>query len=282
MSMPRAGTLPGISARVDTTPEKAVIWGNNFALNDVNSLFIGSSAVDATNTPTTTLRAGLLMGKKTSDSKLYQWDAEAVDGTELVAAVLYRGVSTLDEDGVAEDKAWYALLRDMPLLSGNLLIKGTALTGHADEMLARRQLAALGFRLDDELHNGGQALGTPLVNRLETGTTLTPTELQNGYRFILNNAAAVAVTLPAIHAGLVYEFLRIGDEELSISSAAGNDVINGNDAAGSSITFTTAGEHVGACVRVEAIRYGTTVRWLPSVRVVPFGTNNTGLTFGLT
>ncbi len=281
MSLPTYGAGPGIGARESSITEKAVVWGGVDFIRDVNNLLIDSTAVDAANSPVTELRAGLLLGKKTSDSMLYEWDAEAVDGTELVYGVLYRGISMLNASGVVEDKTGHVLLHDMGLIVADLLIKGTAFTSHADEHLARRQLAARGFRLDDDIHGGGRSLGTPIANLNITAATLTPTTAQNGYRFLLSNAASTTVTLPTLEPGLVYDFLRIGDEEMIIASAAGGDVIAGNDLAANSITFTTAGEHIGANVRVESIRYGTTLKWLVTIGVVPFGTANTGLTFGI-
>lgn len=281
MPFPTAGAMPGMTARTDSTPEKSVIWSTENAIHDINNAIIGSAAVDAGATPTTDLRPGLLLGKKTSDSKLYQWDAEASDGTELVAGVLYRPRPMLDSSGSAEDKDGHILLGRMGLIAGDLLIKGTALTSHADEHVARRQLAARGFVLDDENAGAARFVGAALADLEVTGTTLTPTTAQNGYRFFLSNVASVTVTLPTLEPGLVYEFVRVANEELVINSAAGDDIIVGNDASADSITFTTANEHIGARVKLESVRYGTTIKWLASIPVTPFGTDNTGLTYGI-
>ena len=56
------------------------------------------------------------------------------------------------------------------------------------------------------------------------------------------------------------------------TSAAGNDVICGNDLSATSVTFTTSGEHMGVLVRVESINVGTTLKWLMTLPNVPFGT----------
>ena len=111
-----------------------------------------------------------------------------------------------------------------------------------------------------------------LTNVQAAGTTLAPTAAQSGTRFILTNAAAVAVTLPAVAEGLVFEFLRAADEEMAIASAEGDNMIVGNDTEADSITFTTPGEHIGALVRAEGILVGTTAKWLITVPHVPIGT----------
>lgn len=107
-------------------------------------------------------------------------------------------------------------------------------------------------------------------------TTLAPSAAQSGSRFVVTNVAAVAVTLPAVAAGLVYEFLRAADEEMVISSAAGDDMIVGHDVSADSVTFTTAGQQIGAVVRVEGVLVGTTPKWLVTLPLVPFGTGVTG------
>lgn len=267
---PTAGELPGTGAKVTTAPEVAVVFGPEQMRLTANDLIIDSLARDAGNTPTTDLRAGLLLGKQTADGNLYHWDAEATDGTEMIAGVLWRPVKITDNDGVAGDRTGVVLLAS-PLKTADLLIKGAAFIGHADEHLARKQLANA-FVLDDDRHAGTRWAGVPRVDKLITGTTLTPTAAESGTRFCINNAASVTVTMPALEPGLVYEFLRVGDEELVIASAEGDNVIVGNDLSADSITFTTAGQHLGAHVRMQGIRFGTTLKWLPTVLPVPFGT----------
>jgi hypothetical protein len=62
-----------------------------------------------------------------------------------------------------------------------------------------------------------------------------------------------------------------------VSSAAGDDVIVGNDTAADSITYTTTGQQIGAVVDVEAHYINTTtVRWLMTTPQTPFGTGLTG------
>jgi hypothetical protein len=280
MPFPTYGAPAGIGAKELSTPEKAVVFGPEEWQLDFTNVLIGSAAIDAANTPTTELRSGLVLGKKTSDSKLYQWDSTATDGTQKAAGVLYRGISMLDGPGIAQDKQAHVFFRG-GLLVRDLTIKGAAFAGHADEHLARQQLNGCGFVLDDDLCPGSLALGAALVNMEVADAAFTPTAAQSGFRFFMTNGASTTVTLPALKAGLVYEFFRIGDEELVVASAAGSDMIVGNDLSANSVTWTTAGQHIGARLRLEGIKYGSTVKWLPSIIVIPFGTTNAGLAYAI-
>jgi hypothetical protein len=256
---PTYGSTPGIGTIIQTT-ERVVWWGRDENLIQVDNRLIDSTAVDAGNSPTTELRAGLLLGEQTSDGNLYQWNPDAVDGTEVVAAVLLRDISMLGSDGTVEDKIGHLLVGG-PVKVGDLFIEGTAFSGDADEHAARVQMGPR-FLFDDDYAGGPGFLGQALVWKNITAATLTPTAAQNGFGFVMSNAASTTVTLPTIGAGLAYQFLRTGDEEFVVNSAAGDDMIVGNDLSADGITFTTAGEHMGVIVRVESLYVGTTLKWL--------------------
>lgn len=66
-------------------------------------IVIDSTARDATNTPTTTLRKGLVLGKVTATGVYMEYDAGASDGTETARVILDDEISVLDEDGTAAD-----------------------------------------------------------------------------------------------------------------------------------------------------------------------------------
>jgi len=272
-SIDHYGALPGIGSLKETS-EKVVWWGREEHNLYVDNLIIDSTAVDAGSSPTTELRAGLIMGKKTSDGNLYQWNPDATDGTEVVYGVLYRDISMLDVDGVVEDKYGHILLAGS-MKAADLLIEGTAFTSSTAEHLARRQMVGSGrFIIDDDPLGGAAFLGGALKNKTVTGDT-TVTAADNGTRFVATTADA-DFTLPTLEAGLVFEFLRASDHELKVTSAAGDDLIVGNDLAADSVTFTTASEQIGVLVRVEAIYVGTTLKWLVTYPLPPLGTGVTG------
>jgi len=280
MNVQSYGALPGITS-IRQNAEKAVWWGREHFNLDFSNLTIVSTAVDAGSSPTTDLRAGLLLGKVTASGKLTTWNPDAADGSEVVAGVLLRDLSMLSDEGVAEDKYGHVLIAAC-VRSADLLIEGTVFTSSADQYLARNQMVGSGrFVFDDDVLAGSAFLGCPLRTINDTTQALTPTVAQNGSRFTLSNAATVTVTLPALKAGLVYEFLRTGDEEFIVASAEGDNLIVGNDLSADSITFTTAGNHIGACVRVEGIYVAGTAKWLVTLPNVPIGTGVNTLPFSL-
>ena len=183
-----------------------------------------------------------------------------------------------DFDATNQDRVAGIIVR-APLKAAQLLIEGTAFVGDTDEFLARRQLWAMGCILDDDTN--GQLAGAAKRFERVTGTTDTLTASQNGTKLFYSNAASVTVTLPALIPGLVFDLVREGDEEFIVASAAGDDVIVGNDLSADSVTFTTASEHIGAWVRVESAYLGTTLKWHMSLPQIPFGTDGTGLTFSI-
>lgn len=64
-------------------------------------ILLDENTVDAGNTPTTTLRKGLCLGKITATDKYKEYDDSAVDGSEVFAGVLSDEIDMLNGgDGV--------------------------------------------------------------------------------------------------------------------------------------------------------------------------------------
>jgi hypothetical protein len=262
---------PGQGAAVFTTDREIVAVGyDNLCL--FKSVVISSAARDAGSTPTTVLRPGLLLGKVTSSGEFEEWDADASDGTQNIAGINRTDITVLDQYGTAVDRVPPSVYQRGVFMASQLLIQGSALVGHADEFLARRQLWNAGCVLDDDMF--GYLAGGGSRVALVTGTADTITAAENGTTLFYNNAAAVAVTLPAIQPGLEYEIVRTADEELVVSSGEGDNIIMGNDLSADSVTFTTAGEQIGARVKVRSVYVGTTLKWLIEIVTVPFSTDN--------
>lgn len=272
--------VPGVGSERAVT-ESEILWGADQARNGVlwKSDVISGASRDAGNTPTTVLRPGLLMGRVSASGELEEWDADAADGSQDLAGILDTELRATDFDATNQDRVFRVLVARAPIKARKLLIQGSAFLGHADEYLARRQLAGAGFIFDDDPFGFKAGFG----KRIErvSGTTDTLTADQNGMTLLYSNAASVTVTLPAIKAGLEYTLIREGDEEFVVTSGEGDNVIVGNDLSADSITFTTASEHIGAGVRVRSIYVNTTLKWLLEVLPVPLGTDLSGFTFGL-
>lgn len=274
--------VPGQGA-ISSTQEREILWGgtdNQIRVLRTMSTY-SSTLVDAGNTPTTLIRAGNLVGPIGSDpttSEMAIWDPLAVDGTQFYAGVVPINIK-MTEDGTAADKVYHRIV-SAPLRASRLLIKGAAFVGHAYEYLARQQMNLAGCILDDD--PCGFLSGNVARTFYDTTTALTPTAAQNGGTFFLSNAAAVAVTLPTIKAGLRYTFVRTADEEMTVTGTGA--LLVGNSATAGTITFTTAGQQIGAAVQVEAkyIASAGTLKWVTTMPWAFFGTGTASMAYAIT
>jgi hypothetical protein len=259
---------PGVGA-AQFSVEAEIMWGGN--KGGVEVLYadanVSSEAVDAGSVPTNVLRKGLLMGRLNADGKLVEWDSLANDGSADLRGVLDVEQRMVDGLGIARG-TFPRLLIHAPLKASKLLIKGAAMIGHADEYLARRNLHQMGFRLDDD--PVGYLAGLT-YRQAEKTTNYTVVAADNG-TFFIATTAAVVFTLPAIKPGLSFTFFRYDAFTMGVVTPTPDDLIVGNDNSADSVTWQTAGNMVGACVRVRAIRVGAALRWLPEVAPVPFST----------
>ncbi|MFW6158990.1 MAG: head decoration protein [Planctomycetota bacterium] len=67
------------------------------------AVVLDAAARDSGNSPETTLRKGLVLGKVTASGKYKEYDGGASDGTETARAILADEVDLLDESGTAVD-----------------------------------------------------------------------------------------------------------------------------------------------------------------------------------
>lgn len=260
--------MPGVGA-VSASADRQIFWGGDDSKIEILRADkpIVSTATDAGNTPTTTLRRGLLMGKVTSSGKLSAWNPDATDGTENIFGTLEHEQQMLDQFGTAGDRQGVCVVK-APLKATGLLIEGTALVGATDEYLARRMLGLMGCRLDDDPQNWLSGLVT---RNSVKATNYTVVAADNGTRFFAVTADAT-FTLPAIKAGLEFQFIRASDHEIVVASAAGDDLVVGGDLAADSVTVTTAGQQIGATIDVKGVYLNGTLKWLVTMPVPPYST----------
>ena len=207
--------VPGTGASVFSA-ERQILWGGDESRIKVlrNSVYpLSSAMVDAGNSPTNWIREGLILGKISSSGKLIQWDPTATDGSESIFGVLGIQQDMVDGNNVAVDR-YCPVLVVAPVKASQLLIGGSALVGHANEYVARRQLHLIGFVLDDD-PQGYKAGVTP--RQAVKATDYTVVAADNGTQFIAITANAT-FTLPAIKVGLSFEFVRASDHNLVVSS----------------------------------------------------------------
>jgi Bacteriophage lambda head decoration protein D len=208
-----------------------------FGTSDV----ISSAASDAGNTPTSTLRAGLLLGKITSSGKLLQYSPTATDGTQIVYGICPWPVVLVDADNNAQDKA-------LAVCIGGY-VKGGSL--YNLDLQARSQMRGRFFFDDAGGLNGGHLYFPWKTQISKTGTTYQVTAADNGTLFDNTGAGGnIAYTLPAIANGLCFGFLALAAGTVTVASTEGTNMVTFNNASASSVAFSTSGHIIGGLFRI--------------------------------
>jgi hypothetical protein len=229
------GGVPGIGPKFESQ-ENQVWWGHeNLQIRDPLAI-VASTATDVGNTPTSVLRAGLVMGKITASGKWGAYSVSATNGLEVALGVLSHAVQMLDPTGVAADR------QGITILIGGLL-KGGSLYGL--DANARRQLSRR-FIFDDDLLgvSGSSFAGGAFLREISKAADYTVVAADNLTEFVAT--AAAVFTLPAIGKGYRFKFRQTADANLTISSAEGENIVAFNNATADGIAFSTAGNKIGA------------------------------------
>jgi len=146
--------LPGNLDAVESF-EMEITWGRDEVNRTwVRPAVIASTAVDAGNTPTTHLRAGLLMGVVSATGEWKEWDSGETDGTEVIQGVLVQDAST-SQRGTAVQQYGGWVMTGGQVMAARLLVPGAAshtIVGDGAEAAIRTALAAAGFTLDDTIY----------------------------------------------------------------------------------------------------------------------------------
>lgn len=241
--------VAGVGA-IAQTSEREILWGGDAAkgqtLFAVNPACISGAARDSTNTPTTHLRKGLVLGKITASGKYAQYDPTATDGTQVAVAVLYYDLKATDYDANNADRNCTILLGG-PVIASQLV---------GLDQNARAQLAPR-FIFDDDIYGNKNAY--PIVEAKTADYTVVSGD--RGKIFTNEGAAgAVNFTLPTIAKGFYARFFVEANQNLTVTAATGDTMVVFNDAAADSIAFSTASEKIGSAIEVHANASGT--KWL--------------------
>ena len=250
------GNVPGFQSNIESEEKelRAAVEGGNNPITQAK-VVVDSTVADSGNTPTTTIRGGNLMAIAESDGNAYLLDPDADgNGLEKVVGVLDKHLNML-QNGSAADRFW-------KLLTGGV-IKESELLGEDAHALAR--LMRMGMRI---IGSDGfpLAANTALVHhdaQEYVNGAVTVGVADNGKLFVASGGDT-NFTLPTIAHGLAYEFVMASDHELVITGS--NNIIASNDAAASTLTWTTAGEQIGTYVRLRAVyQAASTLKWLPEI-----------------
>ena len=243
------GADPGLQAKVESAEAQITFGHENLRQFDALGKIV-STAVDAGSSPTTMLRAGLVMAKDSSDLWT-PYVKDAGDTTSEARGILFRQTSMLNNiTSSAESK------NQLILVGG--LVKAAAIVNL--DAKVREQFAGR-FVFDDEFTYGGYRGGYLGCSRrvLTKSTDYTVVAADNGTLFIATGAANF--TLPTKAVGLVYEFVQTANSNLVITGSS--DIIADGNAAVSTITCSTSSHKIGSRVRVECVyTAAATLKWI--------------------
>lgn len=231
-------SAPGFTAIQET--EEAQIWASGPDNNHQRfqmKVTIDSTVTDSGNTPTSTLRGGLVMGLKDSDGNAYAYDADANDGTQKIIGVLEKHVNMLDRFGTAEDKF-------SKILNSGIIKLAADLVG--EDKFAIAVLARLGFRFP-QVDPHGSLFGFYPKARYFKAADYTLLDADHGCRFVAT--AAVNFTLPSLATvgpGYWVHLYNAANTDMVITGAANTILIgDAGGAPSTTITFNTANEKMG-------------------------------------
>ena len=123
-------------------------------------------------------------------------------------------------------------------------VKASALIGL--DYVARSQMRGR-FLFDDDLDGHWSQFGPPYQKEGAKTANYTVVAADAGTLFTTTGATgAVTFTLPALAAGLgPFGFLNVVDQNMTVASAAGDDIVALNDASADSLAFSTANQKIG-------------------------------------
>lgn len=225
------GNVPGLGSTIETF-ENAVTFGIAAQLKWWNG-YISSTARDTTNDPTWRLRPGLVLGKIAASGQWAQYDPTATDGTEVASAILAYGLPLYDYLTGTYQSKYYAICIGGNVQAANLY----GLDGQARAQLSSR------FTFDDDL-SGDQWFPWKKFKAKTADYTILAAD---NFTLFHNTGAvgAVNLTLPSLANGYAFGVKVVADQTVTVTSAAGNDIIAFNDAAASSVAFSTPNQKIG-------------------------------------
>lgn len=239
-------SLPGMGDVVETA-EREILWGlhgNNHAPAVWRSGVLNSGTVDAGSDVTTQLRPGLILADLgTGEFKQYD-PASSTAAQRIPAAVLPFSVDMVDGVTGSAAAKYVPLLVGGPVVAGKLI----GLDAWARSVMSKQ------FLFDDFL----QGYRLPQRNEVAKTASYTVVAGDVGTFFTTTGASgAVVFTLPAIAAGLYFWFLNTVDQSMTVTSAAGTDIVTFDNAEATSLAFSTSSEKIGGFLFVQANQAGT-------------------------
>ncbi len=236
------------------------LWGSDATKMRVMTAqaVVSGAARDLGNTPTSILRAGLVMGQITATKKWKEYDPASTDGSQIPAGVLPVELVTVDPlAGTNLDKGAPIVIA-APVKARNLFILGAAFVGHAAEFAVRAAFVNSGCFVFDDDPTGILSGRTKRIVTKAANYTVLSADTGTLFHAI---TGAVTFTLPTRVEGLVYEFLQTTNNAMIINGGAAH-IISANSLTGTSVTFNTASQMIGARARFECANVNGTLKWI--------------------
>ncbi len=250
------GNSYGLGVPVETF-EQAWSWGPQAQLMWAGGQ-IYSGALDLTNTPTTNLRPGLVLGIRTSDGSYTNYNPTATDGSQIAVGVLPVGYTMVDFlTGVGQTKLSWILIGGKVQASKLINL----------DLQARASLAPR-FIFDDNIATPNYRF--PWSNF--ASKTAAYSVLSTDNFTIFDNTGAVGsvtFTLPAIANGYCFGFRVVANQNVIVASNEGGNMIALNNATASSVAFQTGSQLIGGAFMIYSNPAGT--KWI--VENISAGTN---------
>jgi hypothetical protein len=230
------GIIPGLTTSRETY-ENEFRWGSQYQGVFANALIDGA-ARDSGNSPTYELRPGLLLGQVLSTGKYIQYSPTATNGSEVASGILIEGLRTQDFSGNDADR-FYAVLVGGPVRATKVLNL---------DLMARQQMDK--FIFDDI----GNVMGNHWwpFKRFQTKTAAYTVVASDNHTLFDNVGATAAVTftLPVLANGYFFGFRVQADQNVTVASNEGDNMIAFNDVSADSVAFSTGGSLIGGMVWV--------------------------------
>ena len=240
--------LPGMGTPV-STEENDFLWGPIQAWQQMN-VILDASSVDTGHAPQTQIRAGTVLGQVAATQKYKPYYPGATDGSQVPLVILAESRNMLGANGAAEDKQSPALY--------TAFVRGAKIP-NLDENV--RRFLNSRFVFDDRLNGSPGDFGS-IVDKSASYSVVAA---DAGTVFTNNGATGtVTFTLPNPAQGLRFEFYAQADQNLIVAAPTGK-LVYYNNAAGTSIGFTTAGKRVGGCLVLMADSAGAKYLVKPSL-----------------
>jgi hypothetical protein len=239
---------PGISTVVEEFKNE-FLW-DRWENHELMGERLSGAARDTGNTGNTTiLRAGLLLGMVTASNKLKEWNPTGTDGSQYIFGVLRYSIN-VQNASADQDRFLGPIVVGGGVKADKLIIPGTTakgIAGNAVEWAIRAQMNGR-FFMDD-----GHKYMLDYQRPLTKATDYTVVNADHGTEFNTDGAAgAVTFSLPATPlAGLEFYFRNTAAQNMIIDGASDIVVAGHTTLDADTITFSTAGDKLGAYVRVR-------------------------------